>query len=291
MFIRSVYQSSNYVGVSIFPNELIIPPRLQLNIYKYGTNYFQIFVLPYWPSPLSYVSSMYCFYRGGVRIKVTTTDRAGNIASGLTSARLIVNPYTGVPSEITPTTSTQNQIHTFSSPIHYEQSDKTIGEFQIPYYSPTIQSVPWTIHGGYLFDNPLPYVKLTSSQTSNIQSRSPTQFHIASSASDDFDLGYFLGAPLCLRVTAWNQGKEYTAGKSFPLFSQSNPTDTIYDADPCYFVPPYHNGQVPTGQGELVQISTTNLYVSLANVYVSNPTLTVTNDPSLSFKIGCNHLP
>lgn len=297
MFVRSIYQNQGTSAVVLVPNEFIVPPRLKVNIYAYDqtsssgvktSTYFQIFDIPNWPSPLSYVSGMYCFYRGGVRFKIVGTKQTGEIADGLTSARLEVPPYTGVPAEIAPTNTQYNAIQTFSSPIHYEQKDKAIGEFQVPYYSPTLQSVPWSIRGGYLYDNPLPVVKLTNSLVSNPYSRSQVQFHIAVSGSDDFDLGLFLGAPLCFRTSIWQKGGNYTGNKSYPYCSQNTPYDTIYDADPNYLTPPFANGRVPTGEGELVKVSTTDLYISLANVTVSNPNLTVTTDSSKYFNIGCS---
>lgn len=291
MFVRAIYQTQGNSAVTLYPNEFIIPPRVSLDIYSYTSGstvtYFQVFNIPNWPSPLSYVSGMYCFYRGGVRFKIVSTSYTGAISEGLTSVRLEVAPYTGVPTEIAPKTVEYNAIQTFSSPVHYEQKDKNIGEFQVPYYSPTLQSVPWSIRGGYLYDNPLPYLKVTSSAVSNSGSRAYANFHIATSASDDFDLGYFLGSPLCFRTSIWQQGGNYTSGKSYPYCSQSNQYDGILNADPCFSVPPFANGKVPTGEGEMVKVSTVSINLSLRNVVVNNPNLTVTADVSKIFNIGC----
>nr|UBY12886.1 putative structural protein [Dicistroviridae sp. 1] len=295
MFVRAIYQTHGNSAVALYPNEFIIPPRVSLDIYSYTSgqgeskkvSYFQIFNIPNWPSPLSYVSGMYCFYRGGVRFKIVSTSYTGSISEGLTSVRLEVAPYTGVPAEITPKTTEYNAIQTFSSPVHYEQKEKNIGEFQVPYYSPTLQSVPWSIRGGYLYDNPLPYIKVTSSAVSGSGSRTYANFHIATSASDDFDLGYFLGAPLCFRTSIWQKGGNYTSGKSYPYCSQMDQYDGIANADPCFNVSPFANGKVPTGEGEMVKVSTVSINLSLRNVIVTNPNLTVTTDVSKIFSIGC----
>jgi len=291
MFVRTLGQLYSDEPVVLYPNEYIVPPRISLNIYSYTPQggrptYYQIFNLPNWPSPLSFITSMFCFYRGGIRFKVVSTTSSGAIASGLTSMRLITHPYTGKPGIIRPIPRERNSYQTFCSPVHYEQSDKHICEFQVPYYSPTLQSCPWSIRGGYLYDNPLPYLALSNSNIT-ASSYSRTLFHIAVSASDDFDLGLFLGAPLCFKTDLWQESGQYTTGKGYPYFSSMDTYDNISSADPCYYSPPFANGVVPTKQGEMVKISTTNLDLSLANVTVSNPDLTVTSDPSLLFNIGC----
>ena len=291
MFVRTLAQLYSNESVIIYPNEYIIPPRISLNIYSYVPDggqptYYQIFNLPEWPSPMAFTAAMYCFYRGGVRFKVISTTSSGNIASGLTCMRLITAPYTGKPGFISPLPRGRNSVLTFASPVHFEQSDKHICEFQVPYYSPTLQSCPWSIRGGYLYDNPLPYLALSNSNiTPNNYSR--TLFHIAASASDDFDLGLFLGAPLCFKTDVWQMSGSFAGSKAYPYFAVQDIFDTAASADPCYYSPPFANGIVPTKPGELVKISTTNLDLSLANVIVSNPDLTVTTDPARVFNIGC----
>jgi len=290
-FVRTLGQLYSNEPVTIYTNDYIIPPRIKLNIYSYTPPggrpvYYQIFKLPTWPSPMSFVSSMYCFYKGGVRFKIFTTTSSGSVASGLTSMRLLTHPYTGKPGYIAPTNRERNSYNSFCSPIHYEQSDKHIAEFQVPYYSPTLQSCPWSIRGGYLYDNPLPYLALSNSNITS-SSYSRAFFHIATSASDDFDLGLFLGAPLAIKTEVWQQSGQYTSGKGYPYFSNLDPYDNIATADPCYTAAPFADGKVPTGAGEMVKISTFDLDFSLANLIVSNPDLTVTTDPAHSFNIGC----
>jgi len=302
MFVRLLSQYRPSQCVNLYPNEFIVPPRLSVNIYQTKNSAsekkvsVQVFKLPNWPSPMSFISAMYTFYRGGVRFKIVPTTESG----GLTCLRLVTDPYRGTPTVKRPTTLMTTPYQTFMSPVQYEQNDKRICEYQVPYYSPTLQSCHWTIRGGYLFDNPLPYLQLTDSNvTNNIKTAS--FFHIATSAADDFDLGLFLGAPLSFfsesyhdqfeyTLTKTVDGKPTTTLKSADWFSSGNSYDNIQKADPCYIANPFagtFTDPNPTNS-DFEKISTQDLPISLNNIIVSNPDLTVTNDPGRILKIGCD---
>lgn len=226
---------------------------------------------------------MFCFYRGGIRFKLVPTTASG----GVLSMRLVQPLYDGIPTIIKRENVGSNTYQTFCSAVQYEQNDKRICEFQVPYYSPTIQSCHWSTQGGYLFDNPLPCVEVGDSNvTSSVKSVS--FFSISVSASDDFDLGLFLGAPICFTSRLYHDYFEYktssTDTQDADWFENGNSYDNIHKADPCHGTSPFGGGAPPK---DFTKISTTDLAFSLKNFKISNPDLTTTSDPGKVFTLGC----
>lgn len=285
MFIRQLSQYKPDMSVTLYPTEFISPPKIAVSIYqnKYDKKYYQIFRLINWPSPMSFTAAMYTFYRGGVRFKIVPTTASG----GILSARLVQSLYDGIPSLIRRTTTSLNPYQTFNSSVHYEQNDKRICEFQVPYYSPTMQSVHWSVQGGYLFDNPLPHVEIGDSNVTS-QLKSLSFFSISAAASDDFDLGLFLGAPMCISTRLYSDEFEYQKSESTVAeadwFQNGTSYDNIHRADPCHGSDPFNDGVPPS---DFTKISTFDLPYSLSAFSVSNPDLTTSSDPGKVFKTGC----
>ena len=139
-------------------------------------------------TPLTMVSSMYAFFRGGFRAKVYIHELpAGEMVQGA----LIDNSQdTNVPQPLA------------LQSLQYELSDKRLYEFSWPYYCPTYLS---TYPSGALnlisdLVNPTTYARIST------VSAHPVAYAMA--AADDFDCGFYLGAPL-----SWNWEIERLAGR------------------------------------------------------------------------------
>jgi len=110
-----------------------------------------------------------------------------------------------------------------------------------------------------------------------------------------------LGAPLSFfsesyhdqfeyTLTKTVDGKPTTTLKSADWFSSGNSYDNIQKADPCYIANPFagtFTDPNPTNS-DFEKVSTQDLPISLTNIIVSNPDLTVTNDPGKLFRAGCS---
>lgn len=144
------------------------------------------------PSPLSYIGAMYAFYRGGVRIK-TFLEPSRN------PSNLVSISYSYLDNaEISNPDLMQNVFE----PIAFELPQiKQLGEFQLPYYSPTLITVHWNHNPVDQYDQPQLKYKIGSSSTS------PVPLRIAAAASDDLDFELFIGAPPVFRVADLVQDK------------------------------------------------------------------------------------
>lgn len=127
-------------------------------------------------NPLIYTSQMYAFFRGGFRYKHhhKNNDYAGQLAQaslGLTFQR------------------TSNSLPLTLQPVNFELKTKGLWEFGLPFYSPTVVNCV--------------YSTVATDELSHFIG-SPTFFtddspnFLASAAADDFDLGFYLGAPLAV---------------------------------------------------------------------------------------------
>lgn len=150
-------------------------------------------------SPLAFVSSMYAFYRGGVRLKTWVEGRANPPA--LISANL---EY--IRQNVDSVDVIYDNMENFMSPIAYETPNlKQFGEFQVPYYSPTLCSSIWSHAVDNQFDAPLAQVNICIPD-SPVKNGAPTvdtaPIKIAVAGADDFDLHGFLGPPPCLDIQA-----------------------------------------------------------------------------------------
>jgi len=164
------------------------PPALQSwsGIAKDGYSPKYFFKLEFQPSPLSYVAGMYAFFRGSLRLKVYSPQSVK-----LTGCQLGYRPWVGYYAIGNPTDN-------FITPNQYEQSDsKKFAEFQIPYYSPTIITVPYPQEtAGKLFTQP----QVTAAIGFNSQ-ESVINVHLAVAAGDDMSFHMFLGVPPVMDVS------------------------------------------------------------------------------------------
>lgn len=142
-------------------------------------------------SPLAFVSGMYAFYRGSVRVKVWMDPREN--PPNLLSGHLEYSRQT-VDSNII-----DDNIENFMTPIAYETpQSKQLPEFQVPYYSPTIVSSIWSHGIDNQFDTPLANLVLSipdfRTQTQNFPIK------VAVAAGDDMDFHQFIGPPPVINV-------------------------------------------------------------------------------------------
>nr|ULF99879.1 MAG: capsid protein precursor [Triatovirus sp.] len=131
--------------------------------------------------PVRTLAQMYAFVRGGFRTKLAT--RNGVNSSQLVEAVLL-------PSD---TTAMRQQPFTMQ-PLHYEQEIKNIYEFSWPFYSPAVLTTPYIQQEGsddIIHQAVFPRIYFQSSHT----------YSAALAAADDFDMGFYLGAPLAF---SWN---------------------------------------------------------------------------------------
>lgn len=168
------------------------------------------------PSALSYIASMYAFYRGGIRLKTF-------LEPGRNPSNLVSISYSYLDNdEIQNPSLAQN---TFEPTAFELPSLKQMGEFQLPYYSPTLLSVHWNHQPTDQFDQPQLRYKVGSSSTSN------TPLRMASAASDDLDLELFIGAPPVFRVADLLQDKT-SAGLG--VWRQFHAPDQYYSPTQTY---------------------------------------------------------
>jgi len=191
------------------------------------------------PTPLSFVSSMFAFYRGGFRIKVYNPDQID-----LSSAQL----FSSATSDLLAGPISQ---FNFMGPSAYEQVvSKRFAEFQVPYYSPTLLTAFWPYRdaSGKGSQYSQPTVRLAISASGMKEGT----VYIASAAADDFSLHTFIGLPPVFPTTLteiFAQG-----GKGIPFVQNKalsvNPTlPLVNEAD---------ESKVTTGD----QITLTNITTS-----------------------------
>lgn len=140
------------------------------------------FKLPYNPSPLSFVAAMYAFYRGSLRVKVFTPQD-----TQLIGCQLGYRPWTKYALSGLPRSN-------YMTPNHFEQSEtKKFGEFQIPYYSPTLITVPYPEEtAGKLYTQSQVVMTIGFSSQQEVKSR---DVYIGVAAGDDMTFHMFLGVP------------------------------------------------------------------------------------------------
>jgi len=177
--------------------DYVRPPVAFTSAFKQGeaTGFQLVFYST--PTPLSFISSMYAFYRGGLRLKIYNPKELDLTIAQLFSRQKRNYAAAGV---------TQ---YNFVGPSAYEQTaTKRFAEFQIPYYSPTLITAfwpqsPFEDDGASQFSQPTITTVLTCIKPAEQPSRG--QFYIASSGADDFSLHTFIGVPPTLREEFFNQ--------------------------------------------------------------------------------------
>nr|QQV74264.1 putative structural polyprotein [Anoplolepis gracilipes virus 2] len=186
---------SSSVMMSIQPVELIRPGGLFLRPTEASTgNNERTQLALYTPntkaevsgSPLSFVASMYAFYRGSTRFKVWMDPRENppNLISG----------HLEYTRQITDSNVIDDNIENFMTPIAYETpNSKQLPEFQVPYYSPTIVSSTWSHGIDNQFDTPLANFILSIPDYRMNTGNFPVKIAVA--AGDDMDFHQFIGPP------------------------------------------------------------------------------------------------
>jgi hypothetical protein len=170
------------------------------------------------PSPLTFVSSMYAFYRGSYRVKTYTPN-----APDLVSGRVVDISTYGFNLE------GKTSLLNYMAPKGYEQpSVKRFAEFQIPYYSPTVVTVPWpTVASSSGYTQPTVGLLL-----SNASDEDQTVF-IAVAGSDDMSFHAFMGVPCCLPTTVMNSYITGGDADGVGLFYVES-----FNTDPCLELQP-----------------------------------------------------
>lgn len=142
-------------------------------------------------SPLNFVAGMYAFFRGSFRFKVWMDPREN--PPNLVSAHLEYSRQLGDVNEI------DDNIENFMTPIMYETPQtKQMGEYQVPYYSPTIVSSTWSHGIDDQFDTPL--CNAVISIPDFRQNTSVFPIKVAVAAGDDMDFHQFIGPPPVIDV-------------------------------------------------------------------------------------------
>jgi hypothetical protein len=253
------YEVSAGRVLAIDPVKFIRPPYITytLNGLKkagsdpptYDKTAFQI-DFEMFPTPLNFVSGMFCYYRGGVRIKIN--HRNPTTPATLLSGRLMwyqTTADTTLPDYIKPT------VPSFMCPVQYESpNQKRFCEFQVPYYSPTLVSIHWNNNRDILFDQPLPWVEINTNSNTTAQ-----VLNAASAASDDMDFQLFIGPPPV--VSSANYPTNEDAGD---IVVNQFTSRYGYNADPTYL---YQPQLPPTGW---VQMSTGTISMSDIRVVDQN---------------------
>lgn len=182
VFKNTPIEPGTYINPAIF----VRPPRVQYQQLYNGTpaqgKYPQgaiRFRMEYYVSPLTFVGSMYAFYRGGIRLKLFP-DR--DVA--LTGVR--------VDGRMAAEVGSQKWAPSYMSPLGLEQSSqKRILEYQIPYYGNTVMSCAWPRKPGLYEERPSGrvYVSQFDFEDKDIN------YFTAVAGADDLDFKVFLGAP------------------------------------------------------------------------------------------------
>jgi len=207
---------------------------------KGGTTYEWVsFVLSAYPSPLSFVASMYTFVRGSIRNKIYWKEGGDLISARIEGGQALTDSKISAFSQ-------------FNSPVAFEQpGQKKFAEFQFPYYSPTLLTVPYpdVVSADTLFSQPIWKMVVG---TSDMEEDSTLFF--AAAAGDDMTFHMFLGVPPCLEISLFSD--EFTLGAT--------------NQESALFFNP-----------ELLQVNPCEWYSPEESVTLNNPTLV---DAPLSIK-------
>jgi len=163
-------------------------------------------------SPLTFVSSMYAFYRGGLRTKIYASG-----SDTLVSGRVNYVLDTGK------TGTAERYYQAYMGPTAYEQPvQKKFAEFQIPYYSPTVVTVHWDATDISQFSQPSTVLEISCTEADQ-----DNNVWVALAAADDMDFHSFLGVPFVVAQDVI--GGTWSTSPPVPSFLK----DTI-DVDPAY---------------------------------------------------------
>lgn len=190
-YCEVVSMADNYAVLYREPMSYIRPPVAFKQQFTEGdAKGYQVY-FKYTATPLSFVSSMFAFYRGGLRYKIYNPKEIDLIVAQLFSRQDRNYAKAGI---------TQ---FNFIGPSAYEQTaTKRFAEFQVPYYSPTLVTSFWpqaTIVGPGKSQFSQPTITTVFSCTNVSDAANRGDFYIAPSAADDFTLHTFIGIPPVIR--------------------------------------------------------------------------------------------
>ncbi len=195
------------------------------------------------PTPLSFVGGSFCFYRGGVRVKtcaISTFDGT-IIPNNLTVGKIVYHrfhdPGTEIDSDVD---TTVPHVPKSYSPAAYEQHvEKSFAEFQIPYYSPTMQSCHWNTKSYTLYDRPVPWLEVQIARDQQESGQYKPRMCIAAAGSDDLDFALYIGPAPVINSSATRpkiDTEEITLPDETKVQFGYYPFNNqfVYDADPAY---------------------------------------------------------
>lgn len=185
-FMHTFKNTPSEPGTYLNPSIFVRPPRVQYQqLYngaeaegKYPEGAIR-FRLEYYASPLTFVGSMFAFYRGGIRLKFFP-DRDMALVGVRVDGRIAaeINAQKWAPS--------------YMSPLGLEQpSLKRILEYQVPYYGNTVMSCAWPRRPGLYEERPSGRVYISQFHFEDQE----INYFTAVAAADDLDFKVFLGAP------------------------------------------------------------------------------------------------
>nr|QJI52023.1 MAG: structural polyprotein [Dicistroviridae sp.] len=185
-------------------------------------------------TPLCWISSLFAFYRGGMRYKLyVPPDKASNPypATNICSARLVdkndlpkINSWDQVTSAVV-----GRRSMSYMAPAAYELiRQKGFAEFQTPFYSPVLLNSAWDELRVTQFDQSSQQVDFAFSPE-----RTNIDVLIATAASDDLTFHVFLGVPPVFSIGRVNAG--YTAPAGSGITDYASYIDvTKMNVDPAY---------------------------------------------------------
>lgn len=200
-FLANGISSGN--NLTLNPSELVKPGALYLRSNsatptlptKY-TLYAPISESEISSCPLNFVAGMYAFWRGSLRFKAWCDPRDASV--DLLSMNL---EYSRQEADAN---TTVGLIENYMTPIGYEiPKMKQFGEWQVPYYSPTVTSAIWSHPNDNQFDTPL--VNAVIGVPSNLGDPATEKpIKVAMAGGDDLDFQVFIGPPPVINIAELN---------------------------------------------------------------------------------------
>lgn len=191
-------------------------------------------------TPLSYVSAMFAFYRGGLRVKVYSPENPTLIVGRLST----IQTWSDIESQHG--NAAYRSFIPYMSPIGIEQpNQKQIAEFQVPFYAPTIVSCHWDYDQVSYFDQSQSLLEITTTPIEGVS----TMLYVATAAADDLDFHSFIGVPFCIDVTTYNTYFDTGMNVAEEIYARNW---AVSSTDPTYFLTPIPFQPVTGQSGTLI---------------------------------------
>jgi hypothetical protein len=186
--ISEMIKRPTYRGFFESLSYLIYPFNLYPTVYNWNSTTNKLSrVGNFQTNYLVSLSSMYAFFRGGLRYKFIVSNNNTNPSNLLEISLFSRSDPSWAPGDVKPGTLSQY-------PTHFENTMvKSISEVQVPYYSRVDTSIV-----GYVPKENLMTDAVTPNYAIRVASTKMVKGVYLSSASDDFRLGFFLGCPLAI---------------------------------------------------------------------------------------------